>query len=467
MVTTGSLAYGRTLHRFLLIFFGTKQSGLDRAQHAGFVQGFLRRARCYVYHTKGLTLKENFLPAPTYAHTLHSVQVAVLKLKAHRVFHSHLPMHLEETGSNAVEKLWSSTGGYGAIQSNRRDYDAAEGHRRIEDLITLKKFESEDKGINFGEEDRSTQRDLKIELHEDQSAADANPKATYSDEELIGAWKKGDEEAKAVAVTLKMKPPVAATWWDRPWEDEEEHIAQMKQADDAQPPPPQPPSEDDEDTDDEDTDDDGGGGGGGGGGVGVGGRAARELSQALVSLAARARRKKTDPLVVVPADRGGGKVYKTTLVEEYNKGLDLSLNSSRLGRIRLSSQQLASLEQLQAAQRAKAGGGGGAGAAAEEGGGGGGAGAAPSADAPAAAASAAANTASSTEVSIGSDVAFAMDEGTGSNRRIRCWIGRVVKLFKGKAPWRRPVAVDGDLPADIFAVCEWYSEVQQSSGLKF
>ena len=91
----------------------------------------------------------------------------------------------------------------------------------------------EDKGINFGEEDRSTQRDLKIELHEDQSAADANPKATYSDEELIGAWKRGDEEAKAVAVTLKMKPAVTATWWNRPWEDEEEHIAQMKQADDG------------------------------------------------------------------------------------------------------------------------------------------------------------------------------------------------------------------------------------------
>ena len=102
------------------------------------------------------------------------------------------------------------------------------------------------------------------------------------------------------------------------------------------------------------------------------------------------------------------------------------------------------------------------GAASEEGGGGGSDG-----GAGAAAAAAAANTASSTEVSIGSDVAFAMDEGTGSTRRIRCWIGRVVKLFKGRAAWRRPVAVDGDLPADIFAVCEWYSEVQQSSGLKF
>ena len=60
-----------------------------------------------------------------------------------------------------------------------------------------------------------------------------------------------------------------------------------------------------------------------------------------------------------------------------------------------------------------------------------------------------------------------MDEGTGSSRRIKFWIGRVMKLFKGRAAWRRPVPVDGDLPADIFAVCEWYSEVKQSCGLRF
>jgi hypothetical protein len=113
------------------------------------------------------------------------------------------------------------------------------------------------------------------------------------------------------------------------------------------------------------------------------------------------------------------------------------------------------------------GGGGGAGAAEEEGGGGGGSDGGEGAVADASVAAAADNTASSSEVSIGSDVAFAMDEGTGSTRRIRCWIGRVVKLFKGKAAWRRPVAVDGDLAADIFAVCEWYSEVQQPNRLKF
>ena len=336
--------------------------------------------------------------------------------------------------------------------------------------MTLVKFESEDTGINFGKEDRSTNRDLKIELHEDQKAADADPNVTYSDDALIEAWKRGDEEAKVVAAALKMKPAAAATWWDCPWEDEEAHIAQMKQdgdgGDNPRPPPPVQPPEDGEDTEDEDTDDEGGGGGGGGGG-GVGGQAARELSQALVSLAARTLREKTDPLVEVPADRGGGKIYKRTLVDEFNKDLNMSLDASRLGRIRLSTHQLSSLEQLQASQREKAAAaaGGGAAEGSESSSGGSGGGGAGAATPPATAA--AADAPSSTEVSIGSDVAFAMDEGTGSSRQIKFWIGRVVKLFKGRATWRRPVPVDGDLPTDIFAVCEWYSEVKQSGGLRF
>jgi hypothetical protein len=71
-------------------------------------------------------------------------------------------------------------------------------------------------------------------------------------------------------------------------------------------------------------------------------------------LAARTLREKTDPLVEVPADRGGGKIYKRTLVDEFNKDLNMSLDASRLGRIRLSTHQLSSLEQLQASQREKA-----------------------------------------------------------------------------------------------------------------
>ena len=129
----------------------------------------------------------------------------------------------------------------------------------------------------------------------------------------------------------------------------------------------------------------------------------------------------------------------------------MSLDASRLGRIRLSTHQLSSLEQLQASQREKAAAaaGGGAAEGSESSSGGSGGGGAGAATPPATAA--AADAPSSTEVSIGSDVAFAMDEGTGSSRQIKFWIGRVVKLFKGRATWRRPVPVDGDLPTDIFA----------------
>ena len=100
-----SLAFGNLLSRFLLIFFGKKQSGLDRAKHAGYFLGLIRRARCHIVATPSFTLTANFLTAQTYAHDVHTAQAAVLKLKALLIFHSHLPAVSEETGSNAVEKL--------------------------------------------------------------------------------------------------------------------------------------------------------------------------------------------------------------------------------------------------------------------------------------------------------------------------------------------------------------------------
>jgi hypothetical protein len=223
----GSLAYGKLLSRFLLIFFGKKQSGLDRAKHAGYFLGLIRRARCHIVATPSFTLTANFLTAQTYAHAVYSAQVAILKLKAQRVFHSHLPAFIEETGSNAVEKLWSGTGGFGAIKSGQRGYDAAEGLRRIEDQVTLTKYESKGTGLNFGEEDRSTQRDIKINLHEDACVADADPGVHYDDRALIDAWIAGDEEAKVEAEKLGMKPSGVMSWWDRPWEKEEADIAKM------------------------------------------------------------------------------------------------------------------------------------------------------------------------------------------------------------------------------------------------
>jgi hypothetical protein len=70
-------------------------------------------------------------------------------------------------------------------------------------------------GFNFGEEDRTTQRDIKI-LHEDDCAADADPGVHYDYSVLINAWIAGDEEAKVEAENLGMKPSGVTSWWDRP-----------------------------------------------------------------------------------------------------------------------------------------------------------------------------------------------------------------------------------------------------------
>jgi hypothetical protein len=42
-------------------------------------------------------------------------------------------------------------------------------------------------------------------------------------------------------------------------------------------------------------------------------------------------------------------------------------------------------------------------------------------------------------VSIGSDVAFAMVVGTGKRAVFQWWIGRIAKLLKRKGLWRRAV----------------------------
>jgi len=396
------------------------------------------------------------------------------------VQHNHLPEHLEETGSNAVEKLWSSTGGGGAIRSGQRGHDAAEGQRRIEDQITLIKYEAWDTGLNFGEEDRATQRDIKIQLHEDDEADDADPLHHYGDEELIAAWNAGDSEAKDAAEKLGMKPSPMKKWWDEPWLEEEKHILDMRPADDETPPPPPTTTaadsegEDDDDSNDDNEEEKDGGGGGGGddGSGGVSTSAGREFAAALVSLAAREmRREKTDPLVELPGEPPRSKAYKRTVVNEFNKDVDTKISAERLSRIKLSSRQIADIDAAQAAKAAAVA----AAAAATHGGGGGGAGAAAAANpGPAAAAvgPAAASEADSggyerNEASMGSDIAFAMAEGPASSPTHRWWIGRVCKLFKGKAQYRGSISLNEELPSDMFAVCEWYSATSGSDNLKF
>jgi hypothetical protein len=66
-------------------------------------------------------------------------------------------------------------------------------------------------------------------------------------------------------------------------------------------------------------------------------------------------------------------------------------------------------------------------------------------------------------VSIGSDVAFAMAEGTVK----KTWICRARNILKGKNKWRRNFFLGGDLPDDMYAVCEWYSLISRTRNLHY
>ena len=92
---------------------------------------------------------------------------------------------------------------------------------------------------------------------------------------------------------------------------------------------------------------------------GVGDGVGRELAAGLLALAVRpsvsvhATRVKTDPLIQLPLDRGGGRAYMRTIVDQFNSGVDTALSASRLGRIRLSSVVIAEIAAVQEARKAK------------------------------------------------------------------------------------------------------------------
>ena len=58
------LSYLRMVSSYLQVFFGEKTTLSQKVRLAGKVVGLLRRARCYVVSTPGLTLKEHLEALP-------------------------------------------------------------------------------------------------------------------------------------------------------------------------------------------------------------------------------------------------------------------------------------------------------------------------------------------------------------------------------------------------------------------
>jgi hypothetical protein len=56
-----------------------------------------------------------------------------------------------------------------------------------------------------------------------------------------------------------------------------------------------------------------------------------------------------------------------------------------------------------------------------------------------------------------------MAEGTAN----KTWIGRVRTILKERNTLRREILLDGDLPGDMYAFCEWNSTISRTGNLLY
>ena len=174
----------------------------------------------------------NFLPVQTYRHLVLSCFSAALKIAAHAERGSSYELDLSRSGSNECENVFSGLGGFGKILSNVRNYTFLQALERLGDLTTLElyKYLGSEDPLRFGS--RMHKADVDIALHEE-ADEDANLSEHPENWRTVyeAAWTSGDEESQAVCDQLGMKPSgPTPSWWQRPWEDEEVDMKEMRTA---------------------------------------------------------------------------------------------------------------------------------------------------------------------------------------------------------------------------------------------
>ena len=257
-----------------------------------------------------------------------------------------------------------------------------------------------------------------------------------------------------------MKVEGSEVWWSEPWREEDDDLAAMRDSpDDADAEPTSSSSLPNgesaaavsvtQDSGAGDVSD--GDGGSDSEGEGIGDEAEKKLEIAVTSalLNVIASPSKISQTVKVPVSRGGGEVYKRTLIDSFNDTGEKN-SKERLSRIKLSTKQITDMEVANSKRASVV------------------ASARPGGASSLSAASPVVGDKDETEevevekeeeargptVSVGSDIAFAMVE---SGSKSACWIGRVDVVYKGKAIYKTGVDVSDGLPEGFSVVCEWYT----------
>ena len=147
--TTGTESWLEMVSWFLRIFLSKKDSLETRVKLASAVVNFLRIKRHWIANDRSYSLQRNSESRQAFQHAILQLESAALKIqlrceenaRADQNGSARVPVCLSKSGSDCCESAFSKLGGYGAIQLNRRNFNADDALEMAGDLLQLAKYE--------------------------------------------------------------------------------------------------------------------------------------------------------------------------------------------------------------------------------------------------------------------------------------------------------------------------------------
>ena len=147
--TVGTEIWLEIISMFLRIFFSTKDSLGTRIKLCAAVVSFMRIKRHWIAHDKSYSLSRDAESRQAFQHALLQLESAALKIqrrcelnaKAKAEGRPLIPVCLSKSGSDCCECAFSELGGYGAVQLNRRNFNADDVIEMAGDILKLARYE--------------------------------------------------------------------------------------------------------------------------------------------------------------------------------------------------------------------------------------------------------------------------------------------------------------------------------------
>ena len=197
----GTLAYLNMAWRYVEIFYSLQASLEERVSNASYVCNFLRIWRLWVFKTKGLALKENFLSRETFQDVTISCHHVVLFMKAYRDFAPNYPLEFQRLGSDVCEEFFSANGSFVV---NKHNYTITDMFCNLNNMQFLQEMFADSDGPENPKRHRKGENIWKKGHQQPEIAPDL--RCFPSDASFSSAWEKGLKECQDDLRKIGIKP---------------------------------------------------------------------------------------------------------------------------------------------------------------------------------------------------------------------------------------------------------------------